>query len=122
MTLYAGQTRTDVVRFKNEQDKSLFDESTRKEATEVLTTRELTSELHERLVQMYRDGSYQAKYFLGRYIIEDIIEYPTAPGDLVAQNTSTPDVAETGISGLDESIESLRASGVEDPYAAIENE
>lgn len=122
MTLYAGQTRTDVVRFENEEGKTLFDEKTRKEATEVLKTKELSPDLHEKLVRMYRDGSYQAQYFLGRYIIEDIIEYPTNPEDLVAQTISTPVVTEDNIARIDASIDGLRASGVEDPYAAIENE
>lgn len=108
MTLYAGQTRTDVIRFESEEGKMLFDERTRTEASEVLTTRELSSELHERLIRMYKDGSYQAKYFLGKYIIEDIIEYPVP--------------FEQAPNSLDQTVDELRQRGVQDPYGAIEQE
>lgn len=74
MTLYDGQK---VVNNQS-QPKSglLFDELTRKQANQAIKDHQAPADLVGRLIDMSHSGSYQASYFLGRFVMEEMLQFP----------------------------------------------
>lgn len=79
MTLYEGQKMdNDRITFTNEQSKLSFDEVTRKLANEAIKTGQVSAELVGNLIEMSHNGSHQASYFLGKFVMEELITFPNS--------------------------------------------